>query len=72
MAGRFWQPNHEPPYKKGKQAPITLSKQWKEGGKGWGKLPGQLAATMLQVHTQSIGKNTSKKVHIHVHVQKNH
>ena len=30
MAGKSWQPNHEPPCRKGKQAHITLNKQWKE------------------------------------------
>ena len=39
MAGKSWQPSHEPP--KGKQVPVTLNKQWNEGRKGWGKLPGQ-------------------------------
>ena len=29
-AGKSWQPSHEPPYGKGKQAPVTLNKQ-KEG-----------------------------------------
>ena len=32
MASRFWQPNHEPPYRKGKQAPITLNKREGRGG----------------------------------------
>ena len=45
MAGKSWQSSHEPPPRKVKKAPITLNKQWKEGGKGWGKLPGQWAAT---------------------------
>ena len=45
MAGKSWQSSHEPPHGKVKKAPITLNKQWKEGGKGWGKLPGQWAAT---------------------------
>ena len=40
MAGKSWQPSHEPPHRKGKQASATPNKQWKEGGKGWGKLPG--------------------------------
>ena len=34
MAGKSWQPNHGPPHRKGKQAPVAMNKQWKEGGKG--------------------------------------
>ena len=45
MTGKSWQPSHESPHRKGRQAPITLNKQWKEGGKGWGKLPGWWAGT---------------------------
>ena len=41
MAGKSWQPSHESPHRKGKQVPVTLDKQWKEGEKGWAKLPGQ-------------------------------
>ena len=40
IAGKSWHPSHEPPHKKGQQVPVTLNEQWKEGGKGWGKLPG--------------------------------
>ena len=59
MAGKSWQPSHEPPHRKGKQAPITLKKQWKEGGNGWGKLPREELPllTTLQAHTQSTHKN---------------
>ena len=40
MAGKSWQPGHEASHRKWEQAPVTLNKQWKEGGKEWGKLPG--------------------------------
>ncbi|RMX41256.1 hypothetical protein pdam_00012369 [Pocillopora damicornis] len=52
MAGKSWQPSRESPHRKGRQAPITLSKQWKEGGKGGENcLDDELALlTMLQVH----------------------
>ena len=64
MAGKTWQPSHEPPHRKGEQVPVTLSRQWKEGGNGWGKncldeeLP--LLAT-LQAHTQRNASNTEHK-----------
>ena len=32
MAGKFWQPSHYEEH-----APVTLLKQWKEGGKGDGR-----------------------------------
>ncbi|RMX47678.1 hypothetical protein pdam_00013615 [Pocillopora damicornis] len=35
MAGKSWQPSRESSHRKGKQTPITLNKQWKEGGKGY-------------------------------------
>ena len=54
MAGKSWQPSHEPPHRKGKKASATPNKQWKEGGKGWGKLP-------LQVHALSTRKNASNE-----------
>ena len=41
MAGKSWQPSHEPPHRKGKQALVILNKEWKEVGKGWGKLLGR-------------------------------
>ena len=34
MTGKSRQPSPEPSGRKGKQAPVTLNKQWKEGGKG--------------------------------------
>ena len=43
---------------KEKQAPITLNKHWKEGGKGWGKLPGKICQPeqgwkfMLKAHAR--------------------
>ena len=38
MAGKSWQPSHEPPRRREReQAPITLIKQWKEEGKGGGE-----------------------------------
>ena len=40
MAGKSWQPRHEPPQGKGKETPVTLNKQWQEEGNGWGKLTG--------------------------------
>ena len=45
MVGTSWQPSHEPSHRQWKQVPVTLNKQWKEGGKGCGKLPRQCAAT---------------------------
>ena len=58
-AGKSWQPSHEPPHRKGKQASVTVNKQWKEGEKGWGKLPDEELPllTTLQVHAQSTCKN---------------
>ena len=58
MAGKSWQPSHEPPHRKGKQAPITLKKQWKEGMGGENCLGEELPLlTTLQAHTQSTHKN---------------
>ena len=45
MAGKFWQPIHEPQHGNWKQASVKLNKQWKKEGNGWGKLPGRRAAT---------------------------
>ena len=66
MAGKSWQPSRESPHRKGRQAPITLSKQWKEGGKGGENcLDDELALlTMLQVHSQSTCKNASNEEHM--------
>ena len=45
----LWLANHgtQPwdPIQERDTVPITLNKQWKEGGKGWRKLSGKLAAT---------------------------
>ena len=61
MAGKSWQPSHEPIHRKG-----TLSKQWKEGGKGWENcLDDELALlTTLQVHAQSTLRNASNEGHM--------
>ena len=64
MAGKSWQPSHESPHRKGKQAPITLNKQWKEEGRGRENcLDNELTPplTTLQVHTQGTHKNASNK-----------
>ena len=55
MAGKSWEPSHELSGRKGKQAPVTLNKQWKEGRKGEENcLDDELALqTMLKVHAQS-------------------
>ena len=46
MAGKSWQPSDEPPHSKRTQTPVTLLKQWKEGGKAvGGELPARWAAT---------------------------
>ena len=39
MAGKSWQPDHEPPHgREREQAPVTLIKQWKKKGKRGGSL----------------------------------
>ena len=39
MAGKSWQTSHEPQALKGRQAPVTLIKQWKrQRGEGRGKI----------------------------------
>ena len=61
MAGKSWQPSCESPHRKGKQAPITLNKQWKEGGRGGENcLDNELTPplTTLQVHTQGTHTKT--------------
>ena len=62
MAGKSWQPSHESPHKKGKQAPITLNKQRKEEGKGWGKLPGQSADTSPHNAASSHSRHTQERL----------
>ena len=66
MAGKSWQPSHEPPCRKGKKAPITLKKQWKEGGKGWE------TAWMMSCYTKQCCKYTLKAhgIQTHAHMQK--
>ena len=65
IADKSWQPRPEPPHKKGKQAPVTLNKQWKEGGEGWGKLPRwwagtpHNAASSRSKHTQELHLTTA-------------
>ena len=61
MAGKSWQPGHEASHRKWEQAPVTLNKQWKEGGKGWGKLPGWRAPTPH--NTTSTCSKYTLKVH---------
>ena len=58
MAGKSRQLSHELSGRKGKQAPVTLNKQWKEGRKREKNyLDNELALqTMLKVHTQSFHK----------------
>ena len=76
MAGKSWQPSHEPPCRKGKKAPITLKKQWKEGGKGWGKLPGWWAVTSNNAantclkHMQECLQWRAHGIQTHAHMQK--
>ena len=76
MAGKSWQPSHEPPCRKGKKAPITLKKQWKEGGKGWGKLPGWWAVTPNNAanthlkHMQECLQWRAHGIQMHAHMQK--
>ena len=76
MAGKSWQPSHEPPCRKLKKAPITLKKQWKEGGKGWGKLPGWLAVTPNNAantrfkHMQECLQWRAHGIQTHAHMQK--
>ena len=76
MAGKSWQPSHEPPCRKGKKAPITLKKQWKEGGKGWEKLPGWWAVTPNNAanthlkHMQECLQWRAHGIQMHAHMQK--
>ena len=76
MAGKSWQLSHEPPCRKGKKAPITLKKQWKEGGKGWGKLPGWWAVTPNNAanthlkHMQECLQWRAHGIQTHAHMQK--
>ena len=76
MAGKSWQLSHEPPCRKGKKAPITLKKQWKEGGKGWGKLPGWWAVTPNNAantrlkHIQECLQWRAHGIQMHAHMQK--
>ena len=76
MAGKSWQLSHEPPCRKGKKAPITLKKQWKEGGKGWGKLPGWWAVTPNNAanthlkHMQECLQCRAHGMQTHAHMQK--
>ena len=53
MAGKSWQPSHEPPNREGEQAPLTMNKQWKEGGNGWGRTAWMKSCHSSQVHAQS-------------------
>ena len=47
MAGKPWQPSHEPPPSKGNRHPSHCKHSGKEGGKGvGGELPGRWAATL--------------------------
>ena len=54
-ASKSLQPSNEPPHRKGKQAPVTLNKQWKEGRKGEENCLGDELALqiMLKGHAQS-------------------
>ena len=76
MAGKSWQLSHEPPCRKGKKAPITLKKQWKEGGKGWEKLPGWWAVTPNNAanthlkHMQECLQWRAHGIQTHAHMQK--
>ena len=68
--------SHGTPYRKGTQVPITLNKQWKEGGKGWIKLSGKLAATPHSAasshskHTPERLKRLAHGIPMHAHNQK--
>ena len=70
-AGKSWQPSHEPPHRKGKQAPVTVNKQWKEGEKDWGKLPGWRAptphntASSCSKHMQECTKRRANCIWLH-------
>ena len=66
MAGKSWQPSHEPPRRKGKQAHVTLNKQWKKGGgKEWGKTAWTMQnKTTLEVHAQRTRKYASIEEHM--------
>ena len=76
LPGKSWQPSHEPPRRKGKQAPITLNKQWKEGGNGWGKLPRQRvaiphsASSTRSKHTQECLQRRAHGIPMYVYMQK--
>ena len=76
LPGKSWQPSHEPPHRKGKQAPITLNKHWKEGGNGWGKLPGQRvaishsASSTLSKQTQECLQWRAHGIPMYVYMQK--
>ena len=68
--------SHGAPYRKGTQVPVTLNKQWKEGGKGWRKLSGKLAATPHSAasshskRTQEPLKRLAHGIPMHAHNQK--
>ena len=66
MACKSWQPSHEPQHRKGKQAPVTVNKQWKRVGRGGETcLDDELTVlTMLPVHDQSKRKNASNEEHM--------
>ena len=69
LAIQPWAPTQER-----KQVPITLNKQWKEGGKGCGNLPGQWvdtsphnAASSHSRHTQERLKQRAYGIPTHAH-----
>ena len=66
MAGKSWQLSHEPPHRKGKQAPVTLNKQWKREGRGGENCPAHELPllTTLQIHVQNKYKNPSNEEHM--------
>ena len=68
--------SHGAPYRKGTQVTVTLNKQWKEGGKGWRKLSGKLAATphsAASSHSKRTPERLKRLAHgipMHAHNQK--
>ena len=68
--------SHGAPYRKGTQVPVTLNEQWKEGGKGWRKLSGKLAATphsAASSHSKHSPEHLKRRAHgirTHAHQQK--
>ena len=68
--------SHGVPYRKRIQVPVTLNKQWKEGGKGWRKLSGKLAATphsAASSHSKRTPERLKRLAHgipMHAHNQK--